>query len=67
MCQWVAVEDALEMAQLLDAKCESMEQFIEEEQVHRVQVAVVSQMQPQGMEKVKEQERELRRLNALLV
>ena len=32
MHQWVAVEDASEMAQLVDAKQESMEQIIEEEQ-----------------------------------
>ena len=35
MCQWVAVEDALEMVQLLDAEMQSMEQIIEEEQAHR--------------------------------
>ena len=33
------------MAQLLDAEMESVEQIIEEEQVHRVQVAALSQMQ----------------------
>ena len=31
MNQWVAVEDAPEMAQLLDAKMHSVEQIIEEE------------------------------------
>ena len=67
MCQWVAVEDALEMDQLLDAKQESMEQIIEEEQAHRAQVAALSQMQLQVMERVEAQERELRRLSALLV
>ena len=41
MCQWVAVEDAPEMAQLLVAKMQSMEQIIDEEQVHRVQVAAL--------------------------
>ena len=40
----VAVEDALEMA-WVDAKRRSMEQIIEEKQVHRVQVATLSQMQ----------------------
>ena len=38
-----------------------------EEQAHRVQVAALAQMQLQVMERVEEQERELRRLNALLV
>ena len=38
MCQRVAVEDAPEMAQLLDAEMESVEQIIEEEQAHRPQV-----------------------------
>ena len=33
------MEDAPEMAQLLDAKMQSVEQIIEEEQSHRVQVA----------------------------
>ena len=37
MCQWVAAEDAPEMAQLLDAKMHSVEQIIEEEQATRVQ------------------------------
>ena len=54
------------MAQLLDAKCESVEQIIEEEQAHRVQVAAITQMQLQAMERVEGQERELRRLSALL-
>ena len=31
MHQWVAVEDAPEMAQVLDAKMQSVEQLIEEE------------------------------------
>ena len=55
------------MAQLLDAKMQSMEQIIEEEQAHRVQVAALSQMQLQAMERVEEQERELRRLSNLMV
>ena len=66
MHQWVAVEDAPEMAQLLDGKMQSMEQIIEEEQAHRVQVAALSQMQLQAMERVEEQERELRRLSTLM-
>ena len=66
MCQLVAAEDALEMAQLLDAKMQSMEQIIEEEQAHRVQVAALSQVQLQAMERVEEQERELRRLSNLM-
>ena len=55
------------MAQLLDAKRESLEQIIEEEQANRVQVAALSQMQLHAMERVEAQERELRRLSALLV
>ena len=66
MHQWVAVEDAPEMARLLDAKMHSVEQIIEEEQAHRVKVAALSQMQLQAMERVEEQERELRRLSNLM-
>ena len=66
MCQRVAVEDAPEMAQLLDAKMQSVKQIIEEEQAHRMHVAALSQMQPQAMERVEEQERELRRLSNLM-
>ena len=66
MCQRVAAEDAPEMARLLDAKMQSMEHIIEEEQAHRVQVAALSQMQLQAMERVEEQERELRRLSNLM-
>ena len=66
MHQWVAAEDAPEMARLLDAKMHSVEQIIEEEQAHRAQVAALSQMQLQAMERVAEQERELRRLSNLM-
>ena len=66
MCQQVAAEDAPEMARLLDAKMQSVEQIIEEEQAHRVQVPALSQMQLQVMERVAEQERELRRLSNLM-
>ena len=66
MCQRVAAEDAPEMARLLDAKMQSMEQIIEEEQAHKAQVAALSQMQLQAMERVAEQERELRRLSELM-
>ena len=66
MCQWVAAEDAPEMARLLDAEMQSVEQIIEEEQAHKVQVAALSQMQLQAMERVVEQERELRRLSNLM-
>ena len=52
MCQQVAAEDALEMAQVLDAEHESVEQIIEEEQAHRAQVAALTQMQLQAMERV---------------
>ena len=54
------------MAQLLNAEMESMDQIIEEEEAHRAQVAALSQMQLQAMERVEEQERELRRLSALM-
>ena len=66
MCQWVAAEDAPEMARLLDAKMQSVEQIIEEKWAHRAQVAALSQMQLQAMERVAEQERELRRLSNLM-
>ena len=66
MCQWVAAEDAPEMARLLDAEMHSVEQIIEEEQAHRAQVAALPQMQLQTMERVEEQERELRRLSNLM-
>ena len=66
MHQWVAMKDAPEMARLLDAEMQSVEQIIEEEQAHRVQVAALSQMQLQVMERVAEQERELRRLSNLM-
>ena len=66
MCQRVAAEDAPEMARLLDAEMQSVEHIIEEEQAHRVQVAALSQMQLQAMERVAEQERELRRLSELM-
>ena len=66
MHQWVATEDAPEMARLLDAEMQSVEQIIEEEQAHKVQVAALSQMQLQAMERVAEQERELRRLSNLM-
>ena len=67
MCQQVAAEDALEMAQVPDAKHERMEQIIEEEQAHRVQVAALTEMQLQAIQSVEQQERELRRLSALMV
>ena len=66
MHQRVAMEDAPEMARLLDAKMQSVEQIIEEEQAHKVQVAALSQMQLQAMERVAEQERELRRISNLM-
>ena len=66
MHQRVAAEDAPEMARLLDAEMHSVEKIIEEEQAHRAQVAALSQMQLQAMERVEEQERELRRLSNLM-
>ena len=44
-----------------------MEQIIEEKQADRLQVTALSQMQLQAMERVEAQEKELRRLSALLV
>ena len=44
MNQSVAADDAPEMAQVLDAERQSVEQIIEEEQIHRAQVAALSQM-----------------------
>ena len=43
-----------------------MEQIIEEEQAHRAQVAALSLMQLQVMERVEAQEKELQRLSVLL-
>ena len=67
MSQQVAAEDALEMASLLDAKRQIMEQNVKEEQAHSAQVAAVSQMQLHAMERVEAQKKELQRLSALLV
>ena len=67
MCQQVVVEDAPEMVQLLDAKMGSVEQIIEEEQDYGAQVAAFLPNDLHAMERVEEQERELRRLSALLV
>ena len=66
MHQQVAAEDVPEMARLLDAEMHSVEQIIEEEQAHRAQVAALLQMLLQAMERVEEQERELRRLSNLM-
>ena len=66
MCHQVAAEDAPEMARLLDAEMHSVEQIIDEEQAPQVQVAALSQMQLQAMERVEEQERELRKLSNLM-
>ena len=66
MHQQVVAEDAPEMAQVLDAKGESMEQIIEK-QADRAQVAALTEMQLQAMERMEQQERELMRLGALLI
>ena len=66
MHQWVAAEDAPEMAWFLDAKWESVKQIIEEEQAHSGQVAALSKMQLQAMERVEVQGKELQRLSPLL-
>ena len=55
------------MAKRLDAEMQSGEQIIEEEQAHRGQVATLSQMQLQAIERVEEQEWELRRLSNLMI
>ena len=65
--QWVAAQNAPEMAQVLDAMRQNVEQIIEEEQAHRAQVAALSQMQLWAFEQVNSQEKELQRLSALLV
>ena len=65
--QWVAAEDAPEMAYVLDAERENVEHIIKEEQAHRVQVAALSQMQLHTMQQVKEWEKELQGLSVLLV
>ena len=67
MHQWVAVEDAPEMAWVFDAQRRSIGQIIEEEQAHRSQVAALSQMQHQAMEQVDAQEKELQSLSVLVV
>ena len=65
MCQWMAVEDAQEMAWIFDAKRNSMEQIKEEEQTHRMQVATLSQMQLQTMERMETQEQVKKEMTAL--
>ena len=67
MCQWMSAEDALEMAKLLDAKRQSMGPIIEEEHAYWAQVAALSQMQLQTMDRVEVQEKQLQRHSALLV
>ena len=67
MHQHVGVEDAPEMAHILGTERENVERIIGEEQVHKVQVAALSEMQLQVIQQVEEQEKELQRLNALLV
>ena len=57
--QRVAVEDALEIACVLDAEHEIMVDILEEEQAHRTQVVTLSQMQLQDMQKAEVQEKEL--------
>ena len=58
MHQQVAMKDAPEMAQLLDAKWESREQIMEEH-THWAQVDVLSQMQLQALERMEAIEKEL--------
>ena len=57
MCQWVATEDAPEMARLLDAEMQSVEQIIEEEQAHRAQVAALTDAAPSNGEGGRTRER----------
>ena len=59
MYQRVATEDDPEITCVLDVKRENMAHIIKEEQAHRVQVAVLSQMQLQAREWVEKQEKEL--------
>ena len=67
VCQQVTVENEPEMAWILDAERQSIEQIIQEEQVHRMQVAAPSQMQLLAMKRVDAQEKELQRHIALLL
>ena len=67
MWQRVAMEDAPEMAHLLDAKRENVEHIIEEQQAYRAQVVALSQIQLQAMQKLEEQEKELQRFSILLL
>ena len=67
MYPWVAAEDVHKTAQVLDAERQSMEQIIEDEQAHGVQVADLSQVQLQAMEWVDAQEKKLWRQSALLM
>ena len=62
MYQNVAAEDAPEVAWLLDAQRQSMEQIIEEDQGHRVQVAALSQMKLETMERWRPKKRSCRDL-----
>ena len=54
---WQRVENALEMAHVLDTKRHNVEHIIKEEQFHRAHVAALSQMQLQAMQKGEEQKR----------
>ena len=67
ICQWVAVEDVPEMAQVLHAERRRIEHIIEEELAHRVQVVASSELQFQAMGRLDAQEKELRRHSALLM
>ena len=62
MNQWMPAEDAPEMTQVLDAEIMSVEQIIEEEQAHRVQMAALSKIQLQAMDSKDAQERSCRDL-----
>ena len=61
------MEDAPEMACVLETERENMECIIEEEQTQRAQVAALSQMQAQAIQRMEEQEKELQRLSGLLL
>ena len=50
MHQRVAAEDAPEMARLLDAEMQNVDQIIEEEQAHKAQVAALPDAAPSNGE-----------------
>ena len=54
-----ASEDQSALVEVMQEE-EELNKIIEEEQAHRAQISVLSQMQLQAMERVEEQEQELK-------